>query len=105
MGARQIARRARTSTATIKALTTGRQRALRSTTAAQLLAVRPTLAHGCIVAGTKTWRFVDSLEREGYTRRQIAWSLGAQSQQLQLARKVRVSTALRVSALYDRLTA
>jgi hypothetical protein len=65
--------------------------------------VRPALAHGALVAGTKTHRFIDSLCREGFTRRELAFRLGARSQQLQLHRKVRVSSALAVQTLYQRL--
>jgi hypothetical protein len=104
LGARQIARLASLGAQVITRLLTGRQTRLRAETAAKLAAVRPTLAHGATVPGTKTWRFVDSLEREGYTRRQIAFALGAQSQQLQLRRRVTVATALKVATVYARLT-
>jgi len=89
----------------LKRVRSGRQARIRPATVAAILAVRPTLARGAVVAGTKTWRYVDSLEREGYTRREIAFDLGARSQQLQLHRRVRVSTALRVAALYARIAA
>jgi hypothetical protein len=104
LGLRQIAQLADTGTQVIQRILAG-QRRIAPRTAARLLPVRACLAHGATVAGTKTWRFVDSLEREGYTRREIAWHLGAHSQQLQLHRRVRVSTALRVAQLHARLAA
>jgi hypothetical protein len=57
------------------------------------------------VPATKTWRQIDSLSREGFTDREIAFHLGARSQQLQLApRRIRVTSALRVQQLYARIT-
>jgi hypothetical protein len=104
LGARQIARLAGLGAQVIRRLTTGQQTRLRAATAAALLGVRPTLARGARVPGTRTWRFVDSLEREGFTRRQVAFALGAKSQQLQLQRRVTVATALKVATVYARLT-
>jgi hypothetical protein len=102
LGYRHIARLAGVAASVVKLL--GPDAKLRPATAAKLLAVvQPSLAHGCVVPGTKTWRFVDSLEREGFTRRELAFRLGRQSQQLQLHRRVRVRSALLVATLHSHL--
>lgn len=104
MGTRQIARRSGVAASTISIVRAGHVRTLRPATAARLLGVSPVLASGALVAATTSWRRIDSLEREGFTRREIAWHLGARSQQLQLGRRaLRASSAGKVAALYDRL--
>jgi len=104
IGYRRAAHLARVAPATAQRVLAGTVSRLKPATAARLLATRPVLALGATVAGTKTWRFVDSLRREGFTHREIAFRLGAHSQQLQLHRRVRVRSALKVAQLYQTLT-
>jgi hypothetical protein len=103
VGTRQAARLSGLSRAHVVRIATGQQRAIAPDTAAAVLAIRPQLAHGSIVPGVTTWRQIDSLEREGYSRRDLARLLGSRAQQLQLHRHVRVRSALRVARLYDAL--
>jgi len=103
LGTRQLAALAPASRATIAAVLAGTVTTVRPDTAARLLAVRPVLALGAHVAGTKTHRFLDSLHREGFTGRELAFRLGSLAQQLQLHPRVTARTALRVAALYRHL--
>jgi hypothetical protein len=100
IGARQLGKLAGISSRHVARVLAGRVARLRPATAARLLSVRPVLARGASVAGTRTHRFLDSLRREGFTHRSIAFRLGAHSHQLQLSRRVRVSSALKVAAVY-----
>jgi len=104
LGYRQIARLAGCASVTVRRVLAGCPQ-LRPATAARLLSVRPILAHGATVPGTKTHRQIDSLHREGFTRREIAFRLGSLSQQLQLHLRVRVRSALKVAQLYHHLSA
>lgn len=101
LGTRQIARQAGVSRATVVRVLRGGS----STPAVltRLLSARPVLAHGAVIVGTVPWRSIDSLEREGYTRRDLARLLGSFSQQLQLHRHLTVRSALKVARLYDAL--
>jgi hypothetical protein len=103
VGSRQAAQLGRLSRAALVRILTGQQATIYASTAAAVLAIRPVLAHGASVPGVTTWRQIDSLEREGYTRRTLGRLLGSQAQQLQLHRRVRVRSALRVARLYDAL--
>jgi hypothetical protein len=105
LGSAQVAALAHVSRLTVRRVRRGTLTRLRPSTAAALLAVRPVLAAGAIVPGTRTHRFLDSLRREGFTRRSIAFQLGARSQQLQLHSRVRVASALRVAAFYNLVAA
>jgi hypothetical protein len=103
VGSRQAAHLAGLSRAALVRILAG-QPTIYASTAAAVLALRPVLAHGATVPGVTTWRQIDSLEREGYTRRTLGRLLGSQAQQLQLTRRrVRVRSALRVAQLYDAL--
>ena len=101
LGTRQIAQQAGVSRATVIRLLRGLE--VRPAAYRRILAARPVLARGAVIVGTVPWRSIDSLEREGYTRRDIARLLGARSQQLQLHRHLTVRSALRIARLYDAL--
>jgi len=104
LGVRQVARLSGVAPSRVWAVRTGTRRLVRPSTAARLLGVAAIPAPGALVAATTSWRRIDSLQREGFTRREIGWSLGARSQQLQLGRRhVRASTAARIAATYARL--
>jgi hypothetical protein len=103
---RQIATLARVSPSTVAALVAGTLVTLGAAAAARLLACPPRPAPGALVAATRARRALDSLRRDGYTQREIAWHLGARSQQLQVARRrIRVRTAVRIARVYERLAA
>jgi len=101
LGTRQIARQAGVSRATVLGVLRGGSS--RPAIVAKLLAARPVLAPGVVIVGTVPWRSIDSLQREGYTRRDVARLLGSRSQQLQLHRHLTVRSALRIARLYDAL--
>ena len=104
VGYRQVAAQTGVAASVVSAVRAGRVPRLQPATATRLLQARAILAHGALVPGTRTWRFVDSLRREGYTHRELAFHLGNASQQLQFARRrVRVASALRVASLYERI--
>jgi hypothetical protein len=104
LGVRQLGKLGGVSARHVGRILLGQVEQLRPATAAALLGVRPVLARGALVPGTRTHRFLDSLGREGFTRRELAFHLGAACQQLQFRRRVRVSSALRVAMLYNRIT-
>jgi hypothetical protein len=104
IGIRQVSRMTGVAASVVRAVRNGRTETLRASTSARLLATPPQPAPGALVAATRSWRCIDSLEREGYTRRELAARLGLHSQQLQLApRRIRASTASRLHQLYTRL--
>lgn len=104
IGIRQAAQLSGVNASTVAGVRSGRLVTVRPSTSARLLGIGPTLAPSALVPATVTWRFVDSLEREGYTRRELAWHLGARSQQLQLGRRrIEAQTAVRLAAAYQRL--
>lgn len=83
----------------------GRVGRIRLETEARILAVRPSLARGQAVPAWHTWRQIRALESEGLTRADLARRLGFRKAALQFDhRSVRVRTALRVRALYERIT-
>ena len=66
---------------------------------------RPSLAHGCKVPSWETRRLLFILVREGFDRPNLATRLGLQSPRVQFHhRHVTVRNALKVRALYTRLT-
>ena len=107
LGTRQIARLTGVARSTICALVTSPPPTVRASTAQKLAVIAtlpPTVANGALVKATKAWRAIDSLQREGYTRRTLAWHLGLHSQQLQLAHPfIRQSTARKLAALHHQL--
>lgn len=104
IGVRQVAALSGVSRSTVAAVRDGTRTQLHPSTAARLLATAPVRASGALVKATTSWRFIDSLEREGYTRRELAWHYGHRSQQLSFGRrKMRGATVAKVAALYARL--
>lgn len=103
LGTRHIAQLAGVSRRTIVRITQGLA-TIRPAVSTAILAVRPQLARGAVIPGTVAWRHIDSLEREGYTRQTLARLMGSRSHQLQLHRRLTVTSALRIAALYYRLT-
>lgn len=83
----------------------GTRKRIRARTARAILAVTPEIARGdrSLVKAGQTWRLVDQLLEEGFTKRRIATELGHSS--LQLGREqVTVRNAARVAAVHRRLT-
>jgi hypothetical protein len=106
VGYRRAAQLAGVAVSTIRRIRAGRVTTIKARIAARIIATAASLARGCAVTGTRTWRFVDSLLREGFSRRALAIRLGHRAQQLSLShRRVRVRSALRLEALYTHLAA
>jgi hypothetical protein len=104
IGIEQVSRLTGLAARWLREIRHGRIETLKATTAARILATTPTPADGALVRATRSWRFVDSLQREGYTRQIIAWHLGHTSQQLQYARRtIRQSSARSLASVYQRL--
>lgn len=104
IGYRSVAHSAGVSPSVVQSVRAGTSRLIRSETANRLLATPAALAPSALTPATTSWRFIDSLEREGFTRRELAWNLGNLSQQLQFAkRRIRQSSAHRIQRLYARL--
>lgn len=82
----------------------GRRARIRPETSAAILSVRPSLAHGQVVSSQQTFKLLDSLRREGFARERIAGWLGFKGAQIRFTRiggKVRVSSHLKVKALWE----
>lgn len=104
VGYRQAARLAGVSERLIADVRAGRLLKVRADTLTRIYSVQPILAHGQTVMGWRTWRLLDSLEREGFERQELARRLGHASPRLQIQRKrLRVRTALKVRVLYGRI--
>lgn len=115
VGARQAARLAGLSEREIWDIRSGRRTAIELDTERRILAVQPTPAPGQRISGWRTWRRLDALEREGFTKGELARRLGNKTPKLQIApevrgprrsehepmhRQVTVRTARRVQRLY-----
>jgi hypothetical protein len=82
----------------------GRKTRVRADMATRLLSVPAVLAHGTHVTGWRTWRLIDSLKRDGFTQRRVAFQLGLRGRNLNLHhRHITVRNALRVRLLYARV--
>lgn len=106
VGYRQVAKLTRLSPQVILEIRDGRRAQIRADIACRIMACQAILAHGQTVTGWRTWRLIDSLERDGFTRGDIAQRLGASTPQLQIERRrIRVRTALKVRTLHQRINA
>lgn len=106
IGYRQAAKLTGLSESTVLDIRQGRTPFITRRTAQLILECRFSLAHGQVVTGWRTRRLLDSLQRDGFTKREIARRLGAHSPELQLnLKRCRVRTALRVRALHARINA
>jgi len=107
IGHRRAAYLAGVAVSTIQRIRHAATPTIRRRVADAILAIeRPSLAHGQRVRSYQTRRLIDSLEREGFTRAQLAARLGLRSGRLHLHDdRVTVRNALKVQALYQQLTA
>lgn len=104
VGYRQAAKLAGVSPQLVSEIRGGQRLLVRADIASRILGMPAVLAHGQRVTAWRTWRFLDSLKREGFPKGELARRLGLQSPQLQLhSRHVRVKNALRVKRLWQRI--
>lgn len=90
----------------VDALRTGKKTKLRKETAAKILAVGPdVVTDGTLVDASSTWRKIERLLAEGFTRGAIALRLGMKKPALQLrSPRVTARTRMRVERLYREVT-
>jgi hypothetical protein len=79
---------------------------LRKRTEERLLAVsKEAVSDGALVRAGATWRQINSLLREGFTKAELARRLGYKTNQIQLRKRfIRARNAARVDRLYRILT-
>lgn len=83
----------------------GRKRQVRAATERAILGVtRAAAADRAVVDASPTWRLLDALVKDGYTKAELAQALGYKRPALQFRRtRVTVRTAHEVHLLYERL--
>lgn len=60
---------------------------------------------GALIPAKKTWKLIDKLLEEGYTKEQLAQRLGYNKEKLQFGKEfITVRNAYRVERLYRQLT-
>lgn len=82
----------------------GKRTQIRATTEKRILAVTPAARlDGAHVSAKKTWRLLDQLLDEGFTKARLAGELGYKSRKLAVGKhKVTVETAGRVERLWNK---
>jgi hypothetical protein len=90
---------------TLWAVITGEKRRLRARSERAILAVTvEAAADRALVDAAPTWRFIEQMLADGYTKTRLARELGCKTAALQIGRKqVTVRTAFEVQKLYGRL--
>jgi hypothetical protein len=106
VGYKMVAAAASVNKSIVFAIKNGRRPNARARTVRSILAVTPDVSRGdaALVPAASTWRLINLLLEEGYTKGMLAKLLGRQRAALQI-RKVRVTLRTReeVRALYRRL--
>lgn len=107
IGHRHAAKLAGVSVSTVQRIRTGTARRLRSDVAAAIVGLEQlSLAKGVYVNGYETRHYVESLMREGFTKRWLALKLGLSGGRVRMRHEqVTVLNALRVRQLHHELTA
>jgi hypothetical protein len=106
VGYKTAADAASVSRSTVGKILSGERRQLRAQAAKRLLALTSAArADHCIISASYTWRVIEWLLEEGFTKARIARELGAQRPALQIGRKfVLARTQLAVEKLWRRYT-
>lgn len=86
-------------------IVSGAKRSIRARTEKRILAVTAgAAADGALTSAAPTWRRLNALLKDGYTRAELARRLGCTQPSLQLGRRqVTVRTAYRVERLFEQL--
>ncbi len=106
VGYKMVAQAARTSSTIVLDIRMGRRTRARARTVRQILAVTAEMARGdaALVSAASTWRLIDLLLEEGFTKASLARHLGMRSPALQInRRRVTVRTRDAVWRLHRRL--
>lgn len=108
VGVRPISDAAKVAGSTIRKVLAGQRLHLREATARRLLAVTAdVIADGALVPAGPTWKLLDELIDEGFTRTDLARRLGSKGRRptLQIRRdRVEAATAAKVERLHRQLT-
>lgn len=107
VGFRSVAKRAGISKTIVAAIKSGDRPRIRRQTLELILSITPDMkAPSSLIPADRTWRLINELLEEGYTRQFLAQQLGCACGQLQISKhRIKVSTAKRIEDLHRRLTA
>jgi hypothetical protein len=85
---------------------TGKKRQIRARTARKILAVTPAMvSDGALVKPGRTFRLIDELLEEGFSKAELARRLGYRNQALQFSRRrMTARNVARIERLYRSLT-
>lgn len=102
VGRRAIAAASDLSDKVISRIRSGEQQRIRRRTETRILAVsKEAVSDGTLLSARRTWRQIDNLLTEGFTKAELARRLGYACPSLKLGKhKVRARTAARVDRLY-----
>jgi len=105
VGRRAIAEASDLTDKVVARIRSGEQKLIRNSTNTRILAVsKDALSGGTLVSARRTWRQIDRLLTEGFTKADLARRLGYASSSLKLGKqKVRARTAARVDEFYRRI--
>lgn len=105
VGTRMVAASADVPRSIVSGILAGRRRNARARTVRKILAVSAAqCGDAALIDAGPTWRLIDELLEEGFTKKRLATELGYRTRALQIGReRVTVRTAARIRALYDRL--
>lgn len=102
VGRRTIADISGVADSSIQEIKTGRKKRIRAQTEREILRATPkALNDASLVPAGRTWKLIEKLLREGFTKGQIARRIGCKRAALQLRRdRVTARTALKIEKLY-----
>jgi hypothetical protein len=105
VGRRSVAAASDVADSVLSEIIAGRKLKVRALTERKILAVtRAAAGDGALVPGKQTWKRINELLRDGYTKAELALRLGAKTPNLQLKKDfVTVRSAHLVERLYDEL--
>lgn len=106
VGYKMVAEAARTSSTIVLEIKQGNRPRIRARTLRGILAVTiDCRGDKALVSGASTWRRIEKLLEEGFTKRDLARALGYKSPAIQFRRqRVTVRTRARVERLFEKLT-
>lgn len=107
VGRRTVHQQAGVSITTLAKIKRGDRSHIRAQAEKRILAVRPEAARGtALVSGARTWRYINSLLDEGFTKKFLSERLGYKNGAIQFRHeRVTAITARSVERLYGELTA